>query len=152
MTINVNFVSVASAIAGITITGIPIKDLGSIPSNGLLLCPILIPKPDGFISNLQPVLPETYGTGGTERMSLKYDVTYRYLHAAIGANLDFGMYSGMITNIALILKTILANDVINGAIDFRVNTVSSIGPVLDPAGNAYHGCDFVFSVQQLCEV
>jgi hypothetical protein len=151
MTYNANFVTLATAIKGLTITGIPIRDITEIPSSGMLQCPVLIPKPDGYISNLL-VTRDTYGTGGTEKLTLTYDLTYRLLYAPIGMNLDFGTYDNFISAIASILVVLETNDVLSGAVDIRVNTVSGIGPVNDPAGNVYHGCDFVLSVTQLCEV
>ncbi len=151
MTINVNFSAVAATIAGISVSGVAIKDIDELFDNAEMLCPCLMPKPDGYITGLS-VTVDTYGTGGAEKMTLKYTLTYRYLHAAIGARLDFGVYSGMITNIAAIVAAILVVDATNGAADLRVNTINSIGPVIDPAGNQYHGCDIVINVEQFCEV
>lgn len=151
MTINVNFTAVASSIAALSVSGVTIRDLDEIPTSCTVLVPCLIPKPDGYITNLS-VTPDTYGTLGTGKLTLKYTLTYRYLHAVIGASLDFGVYNGLIANTAAILAAILALDYANGVQDMRVNTITAIGPVEDPAGNSYHGCDIVINIEQFCEV
>lgn len=151
MTISVKMATVADAITGLTVSGVQILDTNQIPVNASVVCPCMFPKPDGFLTNLVPTI-ETYGTAGNEKITLDYDLTYTYCHAAIGANLNFGVYAGFITNVAAILVVMLTNDTISGAVDFRVSSVSDFGIVTDPAGNAYHGCTFTFHVQEFCEV
>jgi len=151
MTYYARFTTLATAIKGLTITGIPIRDISEIPSSGMLQTPVIIPKPDGFITNLA-MTRDTYGSSGTAKWTLTYDMTYRLLYAPIGMNLDFGLYDNMITAIAAILVVFQTNDILSGAVDIVVNTVSGIGPVNDPAGNVYHGCDIVLSATQLSEV
>ena len=151
MTYSANFPTLATAIKGLTISGIPIRDLSELPTSAMLQTPVIIPRPDGYISNLA-VTRDSYGTGGSEKLTLTYDLTYRLLYAPIGMNLDFGTYDNLISAIATALVVFETNDVLSGAVDIVVNTVASVGPVSDPSGNVYHGCDFVLSVTQLCEV
>jgi len=151
MTYYAKFTTLATAIKGLTITGIPIRDLSELPTSAMLQTPVIIPKPDGFINNLA-MTRDTYGSGGNAKWTLTYDMTYRLLYAPIGMNLDFGTYDNLISAIASSLVVFQTNDVLSGAIDIVVNTVSNVGPVSDPSGNVYHGCDFVLSVTQLSEV
>ena len=147
--INFTFVTVVNAIAALTFSGIAVKSLDEVPENALLLCPILYPKPDGFISGLSPSL-ETFGTFGTEQMTLRYNLTFRYLHSQISGGLGglFQVYAGLITNVAAIAKIIMTNDTLSGADNVRLQTITQIGPTSDPAGNQYHGCDFIVSVEE----
>jgi hypothetical protein len=142
MTISVNFATVAGSIAGLTITGITVKGIAAVPTDCNLLTPILYPRPAGFITGLN-IGDYTFGTGGTEQMTIHYTLNWRYLHAPIGGGLGglFSVYSALITNIAAITKKIAESDTLSGAVDIRVDTVSEIGPVADPAGNMFHGCD-----------
>lgn len=149
MAISVQFLNVATAIASLSVTGVTIQDVDKVPSRALTSVPIFYPKPDGFITNLAPV-DVTFGINGLETMDFQYDLTYRYLHAAIGTNLNFGVYQQLITNIVALLAAILNKDTFAGApgVDVRLRTVLNIGPVEDPEGNRYHGCDFVFAVKE----
>jgi hypothetical protein len=146
--INVNFDTVAASIAGLTMTGIKVMGLNSVPDNALMLCPIFYPLPNGFITGLRPVI-ETFGSFGSEQMTLNYDLTFRYLHSQIAGGLPgLFVYSSMITNIKAIAKVILTNDTLAGAENVRLKTITNIGPVADPAGNKFHGCDFIISVEE----
>lgn len=152
MTYNVKFTTAATSIAGLTITGIPIKDLTNILTDVSMACPVLMPAP-GFVSNLQPVLPETYGSSGAERLTLKYDLTYRYFHCAVGADMTWGFYDDVVSNVAAILAVLLTNDKLTGLSDLRVKSISEIpGVVTDPLQNEYFGCDITLSIEQKCEL
>lgn len=140
---------VASSIAAWTITGITIKGITSIPEQAQMLCPILYPKPDNFVTGLG-VDNYTFGTGGSEQATIHYVMTWRYLHSQIGGGLGglFAVYGGLITNICTILAYIANHDTVTGAANLRVQTIPVIGPVSDPTGNMYHGCDFDIYVEE----
>jgi hypothetical protein len=42
----------------------------------------------------------------------------------------------------------LTNDTLAGATNVRLESISNVGPVRDPAGNDYHGCDFMLWIEQ----
>lgn len=152
MTYSAKFTTVATSIAGLTITGIGIRDLSNVLIDVAMACPVLMPGP-GFISNLQPVLPETYGTMGTERLTLKYDITYRYFHCSISADQTWGLYDDIVANVAAIMVVLLSNDKMAGLSDLRIKSVSEIpGVVTDPSDNEYYGCDITLTVEQKCEL
>jgi hypothetical protein len=150
MTVNVNFVAVADAIANLSISGVTLRDIDQITSSVAVAPATLAPKPGGYITNFK-VSTESLGTGGAQRMTITYTLNYTYYHCQIGSVLDFGSYSAMITKIAAILVALLTNDTVTGALD-QDPTVSDIGPVLDPAGNQYHGCVFSLGITQFVEV
>lgn len=147
MTAVLNFTAVATAIHGLSIPGIQIMDLGNVAPSYKVTGPILTPRPDGYISNFR-LGDRTFGTAGSELWTVMYDLTYRYMHCPIGQRLDFGILSALITNLAAISAAIMNNDTLNGAADVTLGTISRIGPVTDPAGNQYHGCDFVIHITQ----
>jgi hypothetical protein len=150
MTIQLNLVLVADSISKLSIPGVTIKDVDQIAENTTVLTPILYPRPNGYLSNFRATDGRTFGSMGTEQLTITYDLTYRYLHAPIGGGLGglFNVYGGLITNVATIAKAILMNDVITGAVDVQLKDVASIGPVSDPAGNVYHGCDLVLHIRE----
>lgn len=150
MSFNVNFDTVANSISGLTFTGIHNLDLDKIPVNASMVCPVFFPRPDSYITDLT-VTRQSFGTGTNKKIDLDYNLHYMYCHAAIGAKLDFGFYNSVINNIATILSKLFESDVISGSVLCDVNTISDLGPVNDPAGNAYHGCEIVLSIKQFGE-
>lgn len=151
MTINVNITDVATAIKGLTITGVKIYDLNEIPVNAMMVTPCLFPDITNFVSGIDPNI-ETYGTAGNEKITLNYSLNYVYAHSPIGQNLNMGIWKPFIQNTALILKTFLENDTLDGCQDIRVGETSQFGTVIDPSGNTYNGCVFTLNIQQFCEV
>ena len=148
MTITVAFSTVSDSIAGLTITGVTVKDIDQIPDNADLLGPILFPQPNDFITELS-VERMSFGGGGTAKMDMTYTLNYVYLHCAAGGNIGaFGAYSGIITNLAVIVTAILTNDNISGPVDFEMQTVPSIGVIDDPAGNQFWGALLSFKVTE----
>jgi hypothetical protein len=139
--------SVATAISKLNISGVPIKDTNQIFVSGKVLLPVLAPKPDGYITNIKPIV-DTFGTMGSEQMTVQYVLTYRYYHAAIGQSLSFGTYQVMITNIVTIMNAVMNNDTVKGATNLRFNGIPIIGPVTDPSGNVYHGCDIGIWIEE----
>ena len=153
MSYNINFQAVATALSHLTIPGVnTILDLDELKANAKNQPdPILIPHPKGFITNFS-LSDRTFGTNGSETWTVKYNVNYRYLHAPIGARLDFGEYQNMINNISVILGTLMTDDTLaNAADDVTVKTVETIGGVVDPAGLLHHGCDIVLQIVQYSE-
>lgn len=150
MTINVQFDTVAASIAALSISGVRVFDIDQIPEDCRMQVPALIPRPDGYITDLSPTV-QSFGSGGTAKLDLSYTLTYRYLHAPLGTAQLFSTYSGMIAKLALILETIFANDVVSGAVDLQTVALSDVGPVEDPAGNMYHGADISFRVLEFAQ-
>jgi len=151
MSYNVNFDTVATSISGLIFTGIQVLDLDEIPVNAAMVCPVLFPRPDGYITGFS-VTNDTYGSGTVKKVTLKYNLHYIYAHAPIGAKLNFGIYNGMVSNVAAIIAKFMESDAIAGVTDLAVQDISDFGPVSDPAGNVYHGCEIVLSIEQLGEV
>jgi hypothetical protein len=150
MTINVQFATVAAGISALSISGVNVKDIDTLPEDCTLLCPVFYPRPDGFITDLSPTV-QSFGSGGTAKLDLSYTLTYRYLHAPLGTHGLFDTYAGLIAKLELILEAIFANDAITGAVDLQTVGVSDVGPVADPAGNMYHGADISLRVLEFVQ-
>ena len=146
MTITIGFKTVADSISKLKVTGIKFLDIDKIPDAGQMLCPVLFPQPDNFVTGME-VERMTVGGGGTALMDMRYTLNYVFLQAELGSGIRaFEAYAGMIANIASIIKVILENDDISGAVDLQVNTIGELGAVTDPAGNEFWGTLLSFSV------
>jgi len=150
MSVNVKFSTVADAIGKLSVSGVTMRDIDQIAASVVMAPATFAPKPGGYITNLG-VEVDSFGGGSTRMMTLTYTLNYTYYHCQIGSVLDFGSYSAMVTNIAAILVALLTNDTVTGAID-QLPRMSDIGPVLDPAGNQYHGCIFSLDITEYVEL
>ncbi len=150
MTTNVNFLAIADAISKLSISGVTIRDVDKLPSSVMPMTAALMPRPNGFVSDFNPVV-DSFGSGGSQRLTLNYTLNYNYYHCPIGSTLDFGAYAEMMANIEKILVALINNDVLSGAID-QAPTVSDVGPIQDSVGNDYHGCTFALRIMQYSEV
>ncbi len=145
-----NIQTVCNSIAELTVAGVDIKDLDEIPESlDQMDAPVIIPKPDGFISTLT-YTRQSLGTGDVAAIDIGYVLTYRMLHSAIGEGMDgvFETYPDLVAKASLFLDTIIANDTITGAVDIQPLTIANFDPVQDPFGNWFHGCDIGIQVTE----
>lgn len=145
MTITSSIATVADSIAGLTISGVTIKDIDQIPDTARMLCPLLIPKPDNFVTNLS-VSFETYGSNGGAKINTNYTLNYVFLFCEVGGISSFAAFSGLVTKLSAILVAINSNDTITGAVDVKINSIGNIGVITDPAGIEYWGLEFSLRV------
>lgn len=143
-------VTVAESIADLSVTGVDIKDLDKIPEEGNAMdVPVIIPKPDGFITGFRHA-PVSLSSGSGRQVDVFYILTYRLLHSEIGEGMDglFTTYPAMVALTALFLDEIIANDTLPGAVDAKPLTIPIFGPVADPVGNMFHGCDIGIEIME----
>lgn len=143
--------TVADSIAGLTVTGITITSVNDVPESAQTLCPIMFPRANNFITNLHEVIPDrTFGIQGAEQSTWEYTLNYMYLHCQIGATLGGlnAIYASVIANIVAISDEIMNNDTLAGATDVRLQTIPSIGQVVDPSGKYYYGCELAITVRE----
>ncbi len=146
MTITVSFSTVADSISNLSISGVTIKDINQIPDSASMLCPLLIPQPNGFVSEITPTF-ETFGSNGTPKINMMYTLNYVFLHSEVGSGISaFDGYSDLMAKLELIFEAILSNDVVTGAVDFKLQSVSNVGVITDPAGLDYWGVLLSFRV------
>lgn len=145
MTLSV--VTIADSISKLSVTGVTIKDINEIPDsviNGD--CPMVIPKPDGFVSDFE--LERMAMSSGTANVwNVSYTLTYRFLHSEIGLGLGIlDAYPGMVDKVCDFVDKMLVSDTVTGAVDLEVADISAFGPVSDPSGKMFHGCDISFRI------
>ena len=146
MTLNSQIATVSASIARLTISGVTIKNIDAIPDSAKMLCPLLIPQPDNFVSNLS-FTRQTFGAMGAEKLDCSYTLNYVYLHCEVGSGLGaYAPYAGIISKIETIIETIMANDTVSGAVDLQVGTIGNVGVIADPAGVEFWGVQFSFNV------
>lgn len=138
--------TVADSIAGLTISGVTIKDIDQIPDSASMLCPLLIPQPANFVTDIS-VSFETFGSNGGAKINTNYTLNYVFLFCEVGSGLGaFAAFSGLITKLSAILVAIDSNDTITGAVDMKINSIGNIGVITDPAGNEFWGLEFSLRV------
>lgn len=141
-------VAIATNIAGLAVSGINIRDLDAIPEQvNARDCPIIYPRPDGFLSSLQ-VQIDSFGSTSAKK-TVYYTLTYRLLGAQVGEDRGlFTLYQAMVDIVADFLDAVIANDALTGTIDLQAVDVTEFGPVSDPAGYVFHGCDILLRVME----
>lgn len=142
MTITSAISTVADSISNLSISGVTIKDIDSIPDAARLLCPLLIPQPNNFVSDIS-VTFETYGSNGGAKINTNYTLNYVFMFCEVGSGINaFSAFAGLMTKLSAILVAINSNDAITGAVDMKINTIGNIGVITDPAGVEYWGLQF----------
>jgi hypothetical protein len=140
--------TICESIAALDVDGVRIADIDAIPEAADARRASIIPRPDGFITNFTMVR-ESFGGGSTSKMTITYRLTYRLLFAPIGEGRGlFAVYPDMVAAAYRFLDAILAIDTMTGLVDIIPVDALSFGPVTDPAGNAFHGCDIVLEVNE----
>lgn len=151
MTVTSTIATVADSIAGLTISGITIKDIDQIPDSASMLCPLLIPQPANFVTDLS-ISFETFGSNGTAKINSNYTLNYVFLYCEVGSGLGaFAAFSGLVTKLSAILVAINSNDAISGAVDVKINSIGNIGVITDPAGHEYWGLEFSLRVLEFSQ-
>lgn len=146
MTITSTISTVADSIAGLSISGVTIKDIDQIPDTARMLCPLIIPQPANFVTDLS-VSFETYGSNGSAKINTNYTLNYMFLFCEVSSGLGaFAAFSGLVAKLSALLVAINSNDAITGAVDIKINSIGNIGVITDPAGNDFWGLEFSLRV------
>ena len=142
--------TVADSISKLSVAGATLKDIDELPKKGTVRnTPVIIPKPNGFLSNFKPER-DSFGPGTTAKITVTYTLTYRLLHSEIGTGRTgiFSTYAAMVAITSLFLDAIIANDTVTGAVDLEAADVTEFGPVADPMGKMFHGCDIAINIME----
>ena len=151
MTITVSLATITESISNLDIQGVTVKDIDSIPDSAKLLCPLLIPNPTRFITNIS-TSRESTGGGGSALMNMDYTLNYIYLHCqAPGGISNFSNYAGLVDNLVHIIEAILENDDIAGAVDMTFGDIDRIDTIQDPAGNEFLGVMFSVRIKEFTQ-
>ena len=145
MTLSV--VTIADSISKLSVTGVAIKDINEIPdsvNDGD--CPMVIPKPDGFVSDFE-LERVAMSSGASNVLDVHYTLTYRFLHSELGLGMGIlDAYPGMVDKVCDFIDKMLVSDAVTGSVDLQVEDISAFGPVSDPSGKMFHGCDISFRI------
>ena len=151
MTITSTIATVADSIAGLSISGVTIKDIDQIPDTARMLCPLLIPQPANFVTDLS-VSFETFGSNGGAKINTNYTLNYVFLFCEVGSGLgSFAAFSGLVGKLSTLLIAINSNDAITGAVDVKINSIGNIGVITDPAGVEFWGLEFSLRVLEFSQ-
>jgi len=133
--------SVATDIAGLSVTGLTIKDLDGFKDEILQRdCPILIPAPQYFTD--PKVVRQTFGSGSVAKTDVYYTLNYRMFYSELGTARGLSdIYQGLVGLTADLMDAIIANDYTDDAVDISIASVGAFGVVVDPADNPFHGVD-----------
>jgi hypothetical protein len=147
----VEFDTLASAISGLSVPGLKIRDLDEIKENMMISdCPCLMPHPANFITGLDPQ-QLGFGSGADKSFTLAYSMHYRlYFRQVTGVLKFFGPYADLVKMVKSIIKKFLVNEEI-AELATVVPRLEAIGGVEDNAGNVYHGADIAFDVFEIIE-
>jgi len=143
--------TVADSIAGLSISGVTIKDIDSIPPDVTRLEPILFPEPLNYVTNFSMTRDST-GTDVDARKTAIYDLNYTFCFSPVGSDRPLALYNEMVAKVVLIINEILENSTIAGCVDIECQNIPAFGPVPDPAGNMYDGCRLAFTVTDFLEL
>jgi len=149
MTVALKLSNVADSIAGISISGVTVKDRDQIVGNWEALQNVLYPNPDGGITGFR-IEYATVMQGSTAPMDIYYTLNYRFLGVQIGDISAFPVsYSALVDKLILIINAIIATPApYAGSIEMEITDVA-IGPRTDPAGNNYFGADFAVNIKEM---
>ena len=151
MTITSTISTVADSISGLTVSGVTIKDIDQIPDTARMLCPLLIPQPDNFVTDLS-IEFMTYGSNTGAKINTNYTLNYVFLFCEVGSGLGaFAAFSGLVTKLSALLVAINSNDAISGAVDVKINNIGNIGVIVDPAGVEFWGLQFSLRVLEFSQ-
>jgi len=142
-------VTLINSIAALSVSGVKLYGLGGIPQSVVPgECPLIYPKPDGLLSGLQVQIDSSGSAAG--KKTVRYTLSYMFLHSAVGEGRGlFEKYPDMVIKALAFLDAIIANDTLTGAVDVQPAGVLQFGPVPDPAGHLFHGCQIDLAVTEL---
>lgn len=133
--------SIAGDIAGLSVTGLTIKDLNEFKDEiDHSDCPILMPAPQYFTD--PKVTRVSFGQGSVAKTDVYYTLNYRMFYAEVGTGDGLSdHYQGMVELIADLMDAVIANDYTDDAVDVSIASVSAFGVVVDPSDNPFLGVD-----------
>lgn len=135
--------TVTAWIAGLTFTGIGVRDITAIPEVvHPQQCPLLAPDPAGFVSGVSHARL-SLRVNTARSYSLTYTLHYVLFFGTAGEGVSlYSRYAGMAAAWGVVVTTILASETPNGAYDIRPTGTPTFGPVRDDTGTVFHGCKF----------
>ena len=149
MTVSILLSSIADSIAGISISGVTVKDRDQISASWLSVPNVLYPHPDEWITDFT-IQYDSLLQGADAPMTIGYTLHYRFLGVQVGDLATMPVaYSALVDKVIAIANALIA---VPGPYSGKVQMVLSdpqLGPRTDPAGNQYYGADFSLQIQEM---
>ena len=140
--------SIIDSISGMTVTDVTIYDLNEIPDALTDRdCPAFMPLPLDFVTDLS-ITDDSFG-GPVSKKSVSYLLTWRFFECQLST--DRGLYEripDMVKHAAAIVDAAIASLTLAALKDFYVENITNFGPVEDPSGNSFHGCDIAIRITE----
>ena len=149
MTFGLNLANITNSIATISVTGVTIKDKDEVVGNWTPLPNVLYPNPNNWISDFE-IGYVTNLRGSTAKADISYTLNYRFLGTQSGDLATFPVaLSALVDKVILIINAIFAvHAPYSGKVDMELVGISSPGPLPDPAGNLFFGCDIALRITE----
>jgi hypothetical protein len=134
-----NTKAITAGVAGLTITGVDIRDINNIPVEVVQRnCPIMFPQP-GEIAGGYEDEPGTFGGATGAYWSVSRQISYLYLHVPIGDGRSaFVHYPDLADKADVIIEKFMELD-ITGIDVLSVKIDGFSKPIEDPSGNQFFG-------------
>ena len=145
--------AICESISTIEVSQVRIKDLDEIPE-GILPrdCPVLFPEPINFVTDFTAT-PHSFQRGSGSKWELHYRLHYKFCYAPVGSDRGLVLYDDMANKAMQIIDAILRVTVdVSGATRVTIGDALNFGPVTDPAGELYLGCEIVLAILDLQEL
>jgi hypothetical protein len=149
MTASLLLSNVADAIAGISVSGVTMKDRDQIAGSWISTPNVFYPNPDNWITDFS-IRFDTVLQGENAPMTYIYTLNYRFLGVEVGDLATFPVaYSALVDKVVAIINALVAVPApYSGKVQMIVNN-PQLGPKDDPAGNQYFGADFALQIEEM---
>ena len=149
MAISSNLANITNAIAAISVAGVSVRDVDEISATWKSRPNVLYPNPEAFLTNFS-LEYQSFTHGALAQVDLSYTLNYRFCGTQAGDLSNLGTaYNDMMTKVVLIINAIITNHApYDGVVSMELGSVT-FGPVVDPAGNGYHGADLSFDITEM---
>lgn len=137
--------TITDSIAGLTVTGLTIKDIDEIPLTWEGRAHVIYPEPVDFLTEFD-AQPATFGTGSTRAWDVTYTMRYTLLYAEVSAGRGMELFKPTIDLALDFMDAIIALTTITGSVTLKPGTISTPGPVTDPSGKVFFGCHITVRV------
>ena len=142
--------TITHSIAGLTVTGLKrILDLDELLNSVTEgSCPVLYPEPVNTVSDM--TVTRMAQLIATTPWNVEYILTYTLLYAPIGSGRGMDLISPTLVLAMKVVDKILASPAaVSGAVTVYFESMTQPGPIADPSGNQFFGCQFGLRILEM---
>lgn len=138
----------AHSIASVTITGITVCDVHDIPQSGQMICPILFPQPEAWLSDVVQG-SKSISVNDAAQSDFSYVLHYVLLLCEAGSGASqTDPYNDLVAKIKAVVQTLLDSDTLAASVEISLNGIEGIGIVQDPSEVDFWGALLSFKVTE----